>query len=268
MKKYLVYLFSLIILFTSCVSSTVEETQQVNKSTTQDILSLVSLSSYEDNVYVGVSNPYVTQEKMLEVAILNVAQDILIDEFLVLSKLLISENSSDFNYTYFDTDELFVYQDEHLPEIIKSLEILEIYFDKEAGCIVIARDTREEGKERVYKPEYNESGVPTWVYDRPEIDGYIVGVGSTLGYRLIGDSLLAADHEAIYDISSQFGNIDSYIKNYYYLKQNDLYTLSKESKIQKELAVVSELTNIDYWYDKQNNIFYSLIIMKDTRSDK
>ena len=266
MKKYLLYLFALMILFNSCVSSQVE-TQQVDKRTTQDILSLVSLSSYADNVYVGVSNPYVTKEKMLEVAILNVAKDILIDEFLVLNKLIISNTSSNIGYTYFDTDELFVYQDEHLPEIIKSLEIQEIYFDKDAGCIVIARDTRVEGKERVYKPTYDKNGVPTWIDNRPQVDGYIVGVGSTLGYRLLGDSLLAADHEAIYDISSQFGNLDSYIKNYYALKQNDLYTLSKEGKVQKELAVVSGLTNIDYWYDRENNMFYSLIIMKDTRSD-
>ena len=68
----------------------------------------------DDNVYVGVSSIYSTKEKMLEVAIINVAKNILIDEYLVLNKSIISESKSNIGYTYFDTDELFVYKDEKI----------------------------------------------------------------------------------------------------------------------------------------------------------
>ncbi len=261
--KRLLPIIVIIILFNSCVSSKIETQHNIEQNQIQNDLSLINLSKYDDNIYVGVSNPYYTKEKMLEVAIINVAKDILIDEYLVLKKSIASEKKSDLGYTYFDTDELFVYRDENLSEIIKSLEILKIYFSDEAGCIVIAKDTRVKGSARIYKPILDEDGVPTWVKQRPQIDGYIVGIGSTLGYRLLGDSLLAADHEAIYDISSQYGNLTSYLQNYFVLKQTDFSTFSQEGKLHKELAVVEGVKNIDYWYDRENNMFYSLIIMKD-----
>ncbi|MGD1823067.1 MAG: hypothetical protein ACPKM0_09955 [Pleomorphochaeta sp.] len=267
MKRLIIYIITLILLI-SCVSQTENfETQQVVQNKIQNDLSLLNLSEYEDNVYVGVSSVYSTKEKMLEVAIINVAKNILIDEYLVLNKVLISENKSDFGYTKFDSNELFVYQDEHLPEIIESIEILEIHFSDEAGCIVIAKDTRRSGKKRVYKVEYDKDGIPTWVNERPEIDSYIVGVGSTLGYRLFVDSLYAADHEAIYDISSQYGNVTSYLQNYFALKQTDFSSYSQEGKVHQELAVVQGLTHVDYWYDEEKNLFYSLIIMKDNREN-
>jgi hypothetical protein len=266
--KRLLPIILIIIFFNSCVSSNLETQQNIEQNQIQDDLSLINLTSYDDNVYVGVSNPYSTKEKMLEVAIINVAKDILIDEYLVLKKSIVSENKSNLGYTYFDTDELFVYKDENLAEIINSLEILKIYFSDTAGCIVIAEDTRVKGSARIYNPVLNEDGIPTWVEQKPQIDGYIVGVGSTLGYRLLGDSLLAADHEAVYDISSQYGNLTSYLQNYFVLKQTDFSAYSQEGKIHKELAVVEGIQNIDYWYDKENNMFYSLIIMKDDRSSK
>lgn len=264
--KRLLPILLIIILFNSCVSFS-KETQLVNPNNIENDLSLLNLSEYDDNVYVGVSSIYSTKEKMLEVAIINVAKNILIDEYLVLNKSIISESKSNIGYTYFDTDELFVYKDEKLPQIINSLEIIKIYFAQEAGCIVIAKDTRVKGKKRVYKPQYDENGVPTWIKERPVIDGYIVGIGSTLGYRLFVDSLLAADHEAIYDISSQNGNITSYLQNYFAIKQTDFSTYSQEGKVHKELATVEGLQNVDYWYDTKNNMFYSLIIMKDNREE-
>lgn len=268
--KRLLPLVIIIILFSSCVSQRVETQPSSHynyDANIQEDLSLLNLSKYKDNVYVGVSSIYSTKEKMLEVAIMNVAKNILIDEYLVLNKSLTSEIKSNIGYTYFDTAELFVYKDENLPSIIKSIEILKIYFAGEAGCIVIAKDTRVSGKKRVYTPEYDENGVPTWINERPVIDGYLVGVGATLGYRLFVDSILAADHEAIYDLSSQYGNITSYLQNYFVLKQSDFSTYSQEGKIHNELATVEGLENVDYWYDKENNMFYSLIIMKDNRGN-
>lgn len=265
--KRLIYILISLILLTSCVSQKKSEIQLVKPNQIQHDLSLLNLNNYKDNVYVGVSSVYSTKEKMLEVAIMNVAKNILIDEYLVLNKVLVSEKKSDFGYSYFKSNELFVYQDEFLPEIINALDILEIYFSNEAGCIVIAEDTRKKGRERVYQVEYDDNNIPTWVNERPVIDSYIVGVGSTLGYRLFVDSLYAADHEAIYDISSQYGNITSYLQNYYALKQSDFSSFSKEGKVHKELAVVQELEHVDYWYDERNNMFYSLIIMKDNRGN-
>lgn len=269
MKRFIYIIIFSIFFITSCVSQndTFSGTQLVESNRIQNDLSLLNLSNYKDNVYVGVSSVYSTKEKMLEVAIMNVAKNILIDEYLVLNKVLVSESKSNFGYTYFKSDELFVYQDEHLPQIIDSLEILKIYFSNEAGCIVIAEDTRKVGKERVYKVKYDKNGVPTWVTSRPEIDSYIVGIGSTLGYRLFVDSLYAADHEAIYDISSQYGNVTSYLQNYFALKRTDYSTFSQEGKVHQELAVVKELEHVDYYYDEKNNMFYSLIIMKDNRGE-
>ncbi len=266
--KRLIYILISLILLTSCISQSQNESevQFIEPNQIQKDLSFLNLSNYKDNVYVGVSSVYSTKEKMLEVAIMNVAKNILIDEYLVLNKVLISENKSGFGYTYFKSNELFVYQDKYLPEIIEALDILDIYFSSEAGCIVIAEDTRKKGYDRVYQVEYDENNIPTWVNERPVIDSYIVGVGSTLGYRLFVDSLYAADHEAIYDISSQYGNITSYLQNYYAIKRSDFSTRSQEGKVHKELAVVQELEHVDYWYDEDNNMFYSLIIMKDNRS--
>lgn len=268
MKKIIILLITLITL-TSCLSTTSNSrTQLVNSNDQiQKDLSLLNLSQYKDNVYVGVSSPYSTKEKMLEVAIMNVAKNISIEEYLVLNKVLVSENKSNLGNTYFDTDELFVFQDEKLPEIIEALDILEIYFSNEAGCIVIAEDTSKIGENRVYKVEYDKEGVPTWIKERPQIDSYIVGVGSTLGYRLFVDSIYAADHEAVYDISSQYGSETSYLQNYFAMQQNDFSTYSKEGKVHQELAVVKKLQHVDYWYDAKNNLFYSLIIMEDDRGE-
>ncbi|MGD1817171.1 MAG: hypothetical protein ACPKNR_09070 [Pleomorphochaeta sp.] len=265
--KRLLIIFCIIILTTSCVSIENEEVQLVNKNSIQHDLSLLNLSEYKDNVYVGVSSVYSSKERMLEVAIMNVAKNILIDEYLVLNKILISEKTSDLGYTNFKSNELFAYQDKYLPQIINSIKILKIYFSSEAGCIVIAKDTRVSGKKRIYEVEYDDDGIPTWVYNRPEIKGYFVGVGSTLAYRLLVDSLYAADHEAVYDISSQYGNIKSYLNNYYALKQTDSTTLFLDGKVHKELAILCNLKHVDYWYDEINNMFYSLIIMKDSGSD-
>jgi len=271
--KRLLPLILIIILFSSCVSQK-PEAQLINSSTknnlnnnVQNDLSLLNLSDYPDNVYVGVSSPYNLKEKMLDVAINNVAKNILIDEYLVLNKRLQSEKKSNIGYTYFNTDDLFVYKDENLPQIIQSIEILEIKYAKDAGCIVIAKDTRVKGYKRIYNPKYDKNGVPTWIHERPVIEGYLVGIGSTLGYRLFIDSILAADHEAIYDISSQYGHIASHLQNYFVLKQNDFSTYSQEGQIHNEIATVEGLKNIDYWYDQKNNMFYSLIIMKDDRSN-
>ena len=191
--KRLIFIVLSLFLITSCVSQRDSEMQLVESNQIQKDLSLLNLSEYKTNVYIGVSSVYSTKEKMLEVAIMNAARNILIDEYLVLNKVLISEKQSGFGYTNFKSDELFVYQDKHLPQIINALDILEIYFSPEAGCIVIAEDTRVKGKERVYKVEYDENNIPTWVNERPVIDSYLVGVGSTLGYRLFVDSLYAAE---------------------------------------------------------------------------
>ena len=266
MKRLIILLITLILL-SSCVSISKNNDSQLdrfNKQIQHD-LSLLNLSKYKDNVYVGVSSPYSTKEKMLEAAIMNVAKNISIEDFLVLNKLLISEDKSNLGTTYFETKELFVYQDENLSQIIEALDILEIYFSKEAGCIVIAEDTRKVGKERIYKAQYDENGYPTWIENRPEIDSYIVGIGSTLGYRLFVDSIYAADHEAIYDISSQYGSETSNLQNYFAMVQNNYSTFSQEGKVHQELAVVKQIQRIDYWYDESNNLFYSLIIMEDDR---
>ena len=70
MKRLLPILF-IIILFNSCVSLE-KETQLVKLNKIENDLSLLNLSEYEDNVYVGVSSIYSTKEKMLEVAIMNI----------------------------------------------------------------------------------------------------------------------------------------------------------------------------------------------------
>ncbi len=268
MKRLIIILFSLILL-SSCVTTKKDDVSQLDKynKQIQHDLSLLNLSKYKDNVYVGVSSPYSTKEKMLEAAIINVAKNISIEDYLVLNKLLISEDKSNLGTTYFETKELFVYQDEKIPKIIEALDILEIYFSSEAGCIVIAEDTRKVGKERIYKAQYDENGYPTWITERPKIDSYIVGVGSTLAYRLFVDSIYAADHEAIYDISSQYGSETSYLQNYFGMVQNNYSTFSKEGKVHQELAVVKKIQRIDYWYDQSNNLFYSLIIMEDDRGE-
>ena len=263
MKKILIILF-IIIVFNGCASLQ-NEVQLIEQNSIQKDLKLLNLSEYKDNVYVGVSSIYSSKKKMLEVAIMNVAKNILINEYLVLNKSLISKSNSELGYTHFESNELFVYQDKYLPKIIESLEILKVFFSKEAGCIVIARDTRVRGNNRVYKVEYDAQGVPTWVNERPKIEGYFVGIGSTLGYRLFVDSLYAADHEAVYDISSQYGNLSAYLNNYYALKQTNFCSVSIEGKVYRELAVLANLKNVDYWYDDKNNIFYSLMIMKDNR---
>lgn len=159
-------------------------------------LSYLDVSAYPSNVYVGLSGPYSTKEKMVEQAILDCAKNVLIKDAIALDSTLVLQWNSSVGLKSFASDQMAYYDDTALRATIDALQILEIHFDQDAGAVVIARNNLEKEEKRVYTTKLDSNGKPQWLATYPKISGYRFGIGSSRPYYYLNKTLEAADFMA------------------------------------------------------------------------
>lgn len=247
----------LVSLYTGCTTSKGASESSVPNQR----LALLDVSAYDSNVYVGLSGPYLSQERMVEMAILNCAKNILLKEAIALDSKLVMQWSTQAGLLSFAKDAKAYYDNTRLSQVIDSLEIITIEFDEQAGAVVIARNTAEKAKRRPYQSTYASDGKPTWISTYPQVKGYQFGVGSSKAYYFLNDSLEASDFEAAQNIldlktehsflksltTTQSGSTDS--------MENALY--------QAQRGLLEDFSILARYYDQETDTYWSLACSKE-----
>ncbi len=244
--KYLVAICLLVVLlFFSCTTSVPQAEN--------DSLSYLDVSNYPSNVYVGLSGPYSTQEKMVSEAILSAARSIHIKQALALDSRLVTSYRSDKGLQSFAKDEAASFDDTSMAETINQLEILDVYFDRDAGAVVVVENTQEDGKARVYESKYNKEGKPTWLTLYPKVEGYRFGVGSAKRHYFLNNSLEAADFAAaqnLLDLKTEHAYSIENVTTENELMERSLY--------QAQRGLLKGFTIIARYYEKETDTYWSL----------
>ena len=228
----------------------------VDRGEKEESLSLLNLAQYRANVYVGLSGPYSTKEKMVEAALLSCAKSILLENALALDNTLVMQINSREGLVSFAQKEHAYYDDKSLAKVINELEILSITFDKSAGAIVIAAYDEKKATKRPYAPVFDKEGKPTWIYQYPRVDGYRFGVGSSKAYYFFNDSLEASDFSAAQNI------LDLYSDHTYSVSidttRSGVVNEMENSIYQSQMGLLKGFTIIDRYYDDSDNTYWSL----------
>jgi hypothetical protein len=251
----------IILLITTSLISCVHTTNQNIRSEKEKSLLLLNLSSYASNVYVGISGPYSTQEKMVEMALISCAKSILLEEALALDNTLVMQTNSKDGLTSFAQKEKAYYDDSSLARVIDSLDVLSINFDEKAGAIVIAEYAERKATKRPYTPQYDTTGTPLWVKRYPEEKGFRFGIGSSKSYYYLHDSLEAADFSAaqnLLDLYSEHTFSTSLDKTY-----DDEVSRMESSLYQAQRGLLKGFSIVDRYYDKESDTFWSLASIKE-----
>ncbi|MDY0290619.1 MAG: hypothetical protein RBR15_17495 [Sphaerochaeta sp.] len=222
----------------------------------ESALALLDLGSHPANVYVGVSGPYSTKERMVEAAILACAKSILLERALALDNRLVMQSSSSAGLLSFAQREKAYYDDKSLTEVIDGLEVLSIMFDPQAGSVVRARYPANPSSRRSYKATIGEGGRPDWLLSLPKVAGYRFGVGSSKAYYFLNDSLEASDFSAAQNL------LDLYTEHAF---SKGLVTTRGGSAssmdnvlYQAQRGLLQGFTIVDRYYDKECDTYWSL----------
>ncbi|AEV28674.1 hypothetical protein SpiGrapes_0847 [Sphaerochaeta pleomorpha str. Grapes] len=239
------YLFLFFILVTGCTT--------YRPSVQKNPLDSLDVSSYAQNVYVGLSGPYSTEKEMVEQAIVNCAKNILIADAIALDSRVVSQWGTGKNKQFFASDDHAYYDDAQLANTIGRLVLISVTYDQEAGAIVVARDPEKKGGKRPYQSSYGDDGKPTWLKTYPEVGGYLFGVGSSRPYYFLNDSLEAADFSAaqnLLDLQSDY----TFSKSVVDVHNEDLdRTLYQNSR-----ALLQGFSIVSRYYDKETDTYWSL----------
>ncbi len=219
-------------------------------------LSLLDLSSYPADVYVGISGPYSTQERMVEEAILACAKSILLERALAMDATLVMQSSSNKGLLAYAQKEQAYYDDTSLKEIVEALEILSITFDAKAGSVVLARYPDGLHTKRIYTARAVSEGKPDWLVRLPQVEGYRFGIGSSKAYYFLNDSLEASDFSAAQNLLD-FNTEHAYSKSL--TTTRDGSENSMDSVLyQAQRGLLRGFTIVDRYYDKDSDTYWSL----------
>lgn len=217
------------------------------------MLASLDVSSYPSNVYVGISGPYSTQERMVEEAILSAAKSIHLNQALAIDSRLVTSYHSSVGLKSFATEEGAYYDDTELAKTIGELEVLSIQFDKEAGAVALVAYPRQKAEMRIYQTVSDEQGRPTWLTTYPRVDGYRFGIGSAKRHYFLNDSLEAADFAAaqnLLDLKTDYALSVEKVRMNNEIMQRDLY--------QAQRGLLSGFTILARYYDKDTQTYWSL----------
>ena len=164
-------------------------------------LSLLDLRSHPANVYLGISGPYSTQERMVEKAILACAKSILLEKALAMDNTLVMQSNSNKGLLSFAQKGKAYYDDTSLKDVVEALVVLSVTFDPKAGAVVLARYPDSFHTKRIYTASVSSHGRPDWLVRLPQVDGYRFGIGSSRAYYFLNDSLEASDFAAAQESS-------------------------------------------------------------------
>ena len=220
------------------------------------------LDSYPLNVFMGVSAPYSTREKEVAEALYNCARSIAIHEGIQVTSRLVSESSSSGGLLSFATDGQALYAEDQVREILDRLELIEVRSAKAGGVVILARDPARPAARRPYMQRFDAQRRPDWVKTTPDIPGYLVAVGETLGYRFVRDSLEAADvlaAEALIDASAEaVTESRSYAVNVQGERPSGTASFFQEGVFQVASGNLEGFVILARWHDAHTNRYYSL----------
>lgn len=223
-----------------------------------DINRLWNMDGYPLNVFMGISAPYSTKEQEIAEALYQCARNIAISERLHVTSALVSESSSADGLISFATDGTAQYAEDDILEIMDRLILLAVRDAGDEGVVIVAEDPTRHPTERPYRQQFDEDHRPTWTVRLPEIPGYLVAMGETLGHRYTRDSVEAADvlaAEALIEKSSQAVTAaKSYAINF----ASDDEGFFQEGVLQETSGSLDGFVVLARWYDKRKNRYYSL----------
>lgn len=224
-------------------------------------LSLLDITQYPSNVYVGLSGPYSTKEKMVEVALMSCAKGILLEEALALDSRFVMREDSDKGLTSFALKEHAYYDDTSLAKVIEELTIISITFEKDAGAIVCAEYGKKEKNSRALKVTLDSFGKPTWLKNYPTKEGYLFGVGNSKSYYYLNDSLEASDFAAAQNI------LDLYSEHLFSTSIETNRVGSENSMdravYQAQRGLLQGFRIVDRYYDKEEDTYWSLASIRE-----
>lgn len=238
-------LLLLVAILAGCTTTSVEQRAGA--------LANLDISGYPSNVYVGISGPYSTEERMVEEAIVAVAKSIHLKAALALDSRLVTASHADGNLKSFASDDHGYWDDTHLGETIERLKIITVAFDREAGAVVVAEYPDEEASRRIYTSQYDRDGKPTWMSVLPQVEGHRFAVGSSIRYSLLNRSLEAADFTAaqnLLDLKSEHVFSIEKVSTYNDLMERVLY--------QAQRGLLRGFTIVDRYYDAESKSYWSL----------
>lgn len=221
-----------------------------------DVLSFLDLRNYPANVYVGISGPYSTQERMVEEAILACAKTILLERALSMDNTFVMQTSSKKGLLSFAQKETAYYNDTTLKEVIEALEVLSISFDPDAGSIVIARYPDGLQKKRSYKTTYKSDGKPDWLIKLPQVDGYRFGIGCSKAYYFLNDTLEASDFAAAQNLLD-FNTEHVFSKSLSTTRDGSVSSMDNVL-YQAQQGLLEGFAVVDRYYDKESDTYWSL----------
>lgn len=225
---------------------------------------LWNLDGYPLNVFMGISAPYSTKEQEVAEALYQCARNIAISERLHVTSALVSESSSVDGLLSFATDGTAQYDQDDILKIMDRLILLVVRDAKEEGVVIVAEDPAKAAIERPYRQQFNEDHRPTWTLRLPEIPGYLVAMGETLGHRYTRDSVEAADVLAAQALIEKSSQAVTAAKSYAINFTSDGEGFFQEGVLQETSGILDGFVVLARWYDKQQNRYYSLAAVPNT----
>ncbi len=232
-----------------------------SESDAQRALSLVDLSSYPRDVYVGISGPYSTQERMVEEAILACARSILLERALAMDNTLVMQASSSKGLLSFAQKEKAYYDDATLKEVVEALEVLSVTFDDKAGSVVLARYPDSVQTQRIHTSDADSFGEPDWLTSLPQVDGYRFGIGSSKSYYFLNDSLEASDFAAAQNLLD-FNTEHAFSKSLTTTRDGSATSMDNVL-YQAQRGLLLGFRVVDRYYDEESDTYWSLASIKE-----
>lgn len=221
-----------------------------------DALSLLALSGHPANVYVGLSGPFSTQERMVEEAILTCARSILLERALAMDNTLVMQANGDKGLLSFAQREKAYYDDAKLAEVVEKLEVLSVTFDPKAGAIVLAQYPDSFHTKRIYTARALSGGKPDWLVRLPQVDGYLFGIGSSKPFYFLNDTLEASDFAAAQNLLD-FNTEHLFSKSLTTTRDGSASSMD-HVLYQAQRALLLGFTIVDRYYDKESDTYWSL----------
>lgn len=226
-------------------------------ATMGDALTLLDMGGYPSNVYIGLSGPYSSQERMVQEGILSCARLIALGEAIAVDSRIVTQWDSKKGLRSFATEGNAYYDDSNIAEIVRRLEIVSIAFEKDAGAVVVARDVALDAKGRPSVGGYNEDGKPLWLREIPEDDHFRFGVGASGKYRFLNDSLEAADFAAAQDLLDRRTD-QLYSKGYTKVASGQNGDVMETGLYQASKGLLEGFMVVARYYDAGTDTYWSL----------
>jgi hypothetical protein len=232
---------------------------------TAEVQELWSLDGWPLNVFMGVSAPYSSRERMVREALYQCARSIALSSRLEVTNALVSESSHKRGVYSFATEGSVRYSESDILAILERLTLLEVRGGDGIGVVVIAADEQKPPLPRPYEQSRDERGTPVWVNSPPAVPGWITAVGDTLGYRFIRDSLEAADVQAALNLLPLIPGSLTRARSYAVSdtvrtgSADEVFLQSfEEGVLQISEGALEGFTILARWYDVKSNRYYSL----------